>query len=123
MLTNGSHLSFDKMGELLYLPMTVHTDESSMDKILSFADASKIVEVHINMDTSKEKFINIHMQDTHIIYFRVYVEGLFYKNLYEPSIVTNDVNTSVNPYSFISTAKKNSEFFTDCEVERERKVI
>ena len=62
------------------------------------------------------------MQDRQILHFRVCVEGLFYKNLDDSSMVTNPINTSVNPYSFLYTVKQNSELFTDSEVEGERKI-
>ena len=55
MLTNGGHLSFNNMGDLLLLKMKVHTDELSMVNILSFLEVANIVGVHINMETSKEK--------------------------------------------------------------------
>ena len=53
MLTNGGHLSFNQMGELLFLPMTVHINESYMENILSFAEVANIAGFHIKMYTSK----------------------------------------------------------------------
>ena len=47
--------------------MTLHMNESSVANILSFVEVAYIAGVHINMDTSKEKVINIHMQYKHII--------------------------------------------------------
>ena len=100
MLTNGYHLSFDKIGEIIFLPMTVHINESLVANILSFAEVSNIEGVHIKMDTSKEKIINVHMQYRRIIHFRAFEEGIFYTNLDDLSMVTNHINTSINPYSF-----------------------
>ena len=68
-----------------------------MAGILSFAEIASISGFHIKMDASKEKCINIHMQDRHIIYFRACAEGLFYTKLYDPIMVNNTFNTSVNP--------------------------
>ena len=104
------------------MPMTVHINESSMENILSFSEVAKIVGVHINMDTSKEKVSNVHIQDRSILHFRACADGLFYTNLDEPSMITNNINTSVNPYSFLSTVKQNSELFTDYSFEGARKV-
>ena len=72
------------------------------------------------MDTSKGKLINVNMQDRRIIYIRACAKGLFYKNLNDPNMVTNHINNSVNPYSYISTVKQKSGFFTDSEVEGAR---
>ena len=62
MLTNGGHPYFGQMGDLLLLPMKVHINESSMADILYFAEVANITGVHINMDTSKEKSINVHIE-------------------------------------------------------------
>ena len=53
MLTNGGHISFNQMGDLLQLPMKVHINESSLANILPFAEVSNIAGVHIKMDMSK----------------------------------------------------------------------
>ena len=90
--------------------MTFHMNESSVANILSFVEVAYIAGVHINMDTSKEKVINIHMQYKHIIHFIACAEGLFYTNLDDPSMVTNTINTSVKPYYFLSIVKQNSGF-------------
>ena len=92
-----------------------------MVNILSFAEVANIAVVHINMYTSKEKVINFHMQDRGILNFRAYAEVLYYTNIDDPSIVTNPINISVNHYYFLSTVKKNSEFFTNSEAEGARK--
>ena len=62
MLTNREHLYFNHMGELLLLIMQVHINESSMANILHFAEVSNIEGVHINMNTSKEKVMNVHIK-------------------------------------------------------------
>ena len=62
------------------------------------------------MDTLKEKYNTVHMQDGRIIHFRACVEGMFYTKLDDPIMFTNPVNTSVNTYSFLSTVNKNSDF-------------
>ena len=43
--------------------MTVHINESSIYNILSFAEVSNIVGVHIKMDMYKGKLINVHIKD------------------------------------------------------------
>ena len=77
-----------------------------MENILSFAEVANIAGVHINMDTPKENSNTVHMQDRHIIHFRACVEGMFHRNLDNPSMFTNPINTSVNTYSFLSIAKE-----------------
>ena len=49
-----------------------------MVNILAFAEVSNIAGVHINMDISKEKVINIQIQYGIIIQFKACAEGLFY---------------------------------------------
>ena len=75
-LTNVGQLSFNQMGELLILPMTVHINKLSMAKILSFAEVSNIAVVHIKMDISKKKFINFHIRYRNIIHFKACAEGI-----------------------------------------------
>ena len=62
--------------------------------------------VHIKMETSKEKVINVQIKDGKIIHFKAYAEGIFYTKLDDPSMITNHTNVSVNTYSYISTVKK-----------------
>ena len=87
MLTNGRHLSFNQMGDLLLFPMKVHINESPVANIFVFAEVANIAGVHIKMDTSKEKLINVHMEDRKIIHFKAYVEGLFCTNLNDPTTI------------------------------------
>ena len=91
MLTNEGQLSFHKMGELLFLLMIVHINESSVANLLSFAEVANIAGVHIKMDTSKEKVINVHMQDRSILHFIACTESMLLKNLDDPIMVTNSV--------------------------------
>ena len=70
MLKNRGHLYFNQMGELIILPITVHIHESAMENILYFEEVANIMGVHIKMETSKEKFINVHIQDRWIIHFK-----------------------------------------------------
>ena len=50
------------MEDLLLFPMKFHINESFMANSLSFAEVVNIVGVHINMDTSNEKLINVHIK-------------------------------------------------------------
>ena len=77
MMNNVGHLSFDQMGELIFFPMTVHVNEFLVANILPFIEVVIIAVVHIKVDTTKEKFINVHMRDRCTINFRSCVEGLF----------------------------------------------
>ena len=93
-----------------------------MANILSFAEVSNIAVVHINMDTSKEKVINVHIEDGKFFHFKACVEGISYTNLNEPNMIINPTIFSLNAYSCLSTVKQNSEFFTDSEIEGAHKV-
>ena len=59
MLTNSVHISFKLMGDFLLFLMIFHINESYMANILSFAEFTTIAGVHINMETYKEKLINV----------------------------------------------------------------
>ena len=61
MLKNGGHLSFNQMKDFLLFPMKFHINESSMANIIYFEEVTNISGVHIKMDTSKEKVINVHI--------------------------------------------------------------
>ena len=77
MLTNGGHISFNNMRHLILLPMKVHINESSMEKILYFSDVANIAGVHIKTNKSKGKVINVHIKDRKIIHFKACSESLF----------------------------------------------
>ena len=64
MLKNGGHISFNQMRDNILLLAKVHINASSMAIILYFAEISNISEVHITMDTSKEKLINVYIDDS-----------------------------------------------------------
>ena len=103
-LTNRGHIYFNHMGELLLLPITVHINESSMTNILYFVKVSNISGMHIKMDTSKKKIINVHIKYGKIIHFKSCAEeGLFYTNLDDPIMITNPTNVSVDAYSYLYT--------------------
>ena len=51
------------MGDLLLFPMKFQINESFMVDILYFVEFANIAGVHINIDTSKEKVINVHIKD------------------------------------------------------------
>ena len=110
------------MGKLLFFTMTVHINESSMENISSFIEVSIIVGVHINMDTSKEKVINVHMQERHILHFITCTDGLIYKTLIAPvwSLIVSI--TLLTPTIFYFHCETNSNIFTDYEVKGVRKV-
>ena len=90
--------------------MEFHINESSMANILSFLEFAKIVGVHINMDTYKEKLINVHIKDGKILYFKSCAERLFYTNIKDPTIITSPNNVYLNAYSYLYTVKQNSDF-------------
>ena len=108
MLTNGGHPYFNQMADLILLPIKFHINESSMEKILSFAEVPNIPVLHINMDMSKEKLIDLHIEDGKIIHFKACAEGVVYTILNEPTMITNPTNVYLNAYSYLSMVKQNS---------------
>ena len=78
--------------------------------------------VYINIDTSKGKVINVHVEDRKIIHFKSCAEGHLYTNLNYPTMITNTTNVSLNAHSYLSMVKQKFGFFTDSEVEGAQKV-
>ena len=122
MLMNGRHLSFNKMWDLLPLQMIVHMNESSTANILYFEEVSNIAGVHIKMDTSKEKLINVNIEEEKFIHFKSCSEGLLYTNLNDPTRITNTTNIPLNAYSYLYRVKKNSEFLLILKLKECRKL-
>ena len=81
-----------------------------MVKILYFVEFAKIAVVPIKMDTSKEKVINVQIEDGKIINFKAFAEGLFYTNLNDPTIITNPTKVSLNAYYCLYMVQQNSDF-------------
>ena len=82
-----------------------------MANILSFAEVANITWVHIKMETSKKKAINVHIKDGKNIYFKACAEVLFYTNLDDQIIITNPNNVSLRDYSYLSTLKQALNFY------------
>ena len=91
-----------------------------MANILSFFDVANILGVHIKMETSKEKVINVHIKDIKIVHFKACAEGLLYANINDPTIITNTNNFSLHTYSYLSTVFF-IVFFTDSEIKGAQK--
>ena len=62
-MTNRGRLSFNQTEEIILLPTTVNINKYYMANILYFSEVTNIKRVHIKMDTSKEKLINVHIKD------------------------------------------------------------
>ena len=77
MLTNGGHLILNQIGNVILLRMKVNINESSIAEIFYFQDVANIAGVHIKMDTSNEKVINMHFKDRKKNHFKACAEGLF----------------------------------------------
>ena len=110
------------MGGLLLFPVKVHINESSTAEKLSFVGVANIAGVHIKMNISKGKLINVHIKDRKIINFKACVEGLFCTSLNEPTMITNTNNVTLNSYYYLFMVKQNSDFYTDSEIEGSQKV-
>ena len=63
MLRNGGHIYFNNMGDLLLFLMKYNINESSMATILSCVEVTNIAGVHIKIYMSKEKVMNVHIED------------------------------------------------------------
>ena len=82
-----------------------------MDNILSFAEVTNIVGVHIKMYTSKGKEINVHIKYGKIVHFKACAEDLFYTNLNDRTIITNPTNIYLNAHSYLFTVKTFDFFY------------
>jgi hypothetical protein len=113
-VTNGGAQIFNKQGDLNILPLKVHVNESSLANILSLKDVASIPGIKITMDTSKERAIYVHLdgKDAEEIKFSECNDGLYY---YDVS-ASNNIKTTVNNYSFLSTVANNKRIFTAREV-------
>ena len=67
-----------------------------MAKILSFVEVANIAWVHIKMEKSKEKVVNVHIKEGKIIHFKACADSLSYNNLIESTMVTNPTNVYLN---------------------------
>ena len=120
MLTNGAHLSFSKMLDLLFFWWKYTQMSSYIEYFIICRSRQHFGSSHED-GYLKKIFINVHMQERHVIYLRSCANDLFYTKLYYLSMITNPINTSIKSYSFLSTMKKNW-IFTDSEVEGARKI-
>ena len=86
--------------------------------ILSFSEVFNISVVHINMDTSKEKVINVNIKDRKIIHFKACAKGLFCTNLNDPTMITNPTDVSLKAHSYLSMVKQNLESLLILKIKR-----
>ena len=92
-----------------------------MANIHYFAEVANIAGVHIKMDTSKGKVINVHIEDGKIIHFKAFAEGIVYTNLNEPTMITNPTNVRLNAYYYISMVNQNSDILVILKLKEHRK--
>ena len=110
-----------QQGDLLLLPMKVYINESSMADILSFAEVTNIAGVHIKINMSKGKVINMHIENRKIINFKAFAGDFFYTNLNDPTMITTPDNFSLNAYSYLYTVKQDSVFLLILKLKDRRK--
>ena len=67
--------------------------------------------MHTKIDTSKDKVINVHIKGGKNIQFKACVEGIFYKNLDDQSMIINTNNVYINTYSYLSTLPQKYDFY------------
>ena len=120
MLKSGGHLSFNHMGDLVLLPISVHINEYLMVNIPYFAEVANIVGVHINMDTSNEKSHQYSHQIRKKNHFKACAEDIFYINLDEQIMITNNNYVSVNTYSYLSIVKQSYDFLLILKLKERR---
>ena len=93
-----------------------------MADILSFAEVTNIAGVHIKINMSKGKVINMHIENRKIINFKAFAEGIFYTNLNDPTMITTPDNFSLNAYSYLYTVKQDSVFLLILKLKDSRKL-
>jgi hypothetical protein len=115
-LTNGGSKTFTKKGTCVFLPVTVHLNESSMANILAFRDIVNIPGARVTLDTDVDRTIKVKVPNFETMIFKECAEGIYYIDTRSLSPVTPN-NTEVTNYSFLSTVKDNQSNFTRQEVE------
>lgn len=105
MFTNGSTTYYDQIATLKLLPLDVHFNEDSMATILSVKDVANLENVHITMDTRKERAIFVH-HDDEVLKFEECADGLYYYD----TAALKPLNVEVTNYSFLETVADNSIF-------------
>ena len=110
MLKKGGHLYFNQMGKILLLSMTVHIDESSMEKILYSTEVASISGNAIQYGHFRGKSHQCSHQRRFPPPFKACAEGIFCTNLDDISMITYPTNFSLNTYTYLSTVKQKSNF-------------
>ena len=96
----------------------VHVNENSLATILSFKDVNNTLGVRVTMDTSIEKAMNVIMRDVTLFKFKECGSGLYYYVMVSTDEQNNaKTNTTITPYSLLSTVTENKEFYTRADIE------
>ena len=110
-LTNGGHQDSNMIGDYPHLgkTCTVWYNPASIANILSLADVRKLCTV--TMDSSRSPSINVHRHDGTIMSFDEHPSGLYVYN-------SNDSNTPVAAYTFLSTVAEHKRVFSQRQVQQ-----
>jgi hypothetical protein len=126
LVSTGGTTIFRQKGTCKAIPIKVWFKASSLANILSLKEVAALPGVNVTMDTNQSKSINVHLQDSSVIMFKQYRDGLYAFDTAQDKVTTgihknvqNDNNNiSVTRYSFVSTVKHNKSFFTRNQIER-----
>ena len=108
---NGGAQCYDKLADLLMLPIKVHFKKDSMATILSMKSVSKIPGARVTMDTAVNANIIVSLKDGRVLEFMQHQNGLYYFD-------TNSSNTKtkLSHYSLLQTVSENKEYFSAQEI-------
>ena len=114
LVTNGGSMRFDQMGTLNLFPMKVHVNSASMANILSLKEVGDIHGVRVTMDTSQERAIHVHVEESGLTYmFLEGPNGLYFFDTTNPD---KHIKPTISAYSFLSTVSAQKSNFTSDQI-------
>ena len=113
-VTNGGSEHFKQIANLKLLPMRVHFNPDSIANILSLSDIANLEGARLTMDSSVERAINLHVNDS-IIQFHECSDGLYYFDASKH----NYNNHTVTPYctTLVQTVKSNKALYSKRDIQ------
>jgi hypothetical protein len=113
--TNGGSQDYSEIGTLKRFPFNVYYSPQSLANILSLAQVSEMFRV--TMDTNEAPTMMVHVIPNLVLRFQQCGSGLYY---YDTAV--NDNNSTVIPYSFLSTVRRNKDYLIDTKLKERIKL-
>ena len=96
--------------------MKVHFDKFSLATVIAVKDLTKLEDVVLSMNTSKEKSISVIIEKSKVIKYIECRSGLYYHDTEQPERhigIFNNTNKMVEQYSMLQTVQENKKFTQD----------